>query len=83
MDEQLRNEISAFRFGLIASVIQRELKSGEKYALLKEIAKQQYAIPEGEKRTISIRSLERYIQAYEKGGFEGLKPLKKRKTGKS
>nr|WP_238937953.1 hypothetical protein [Anaerobacillus isosaccharinicus] len=31
MDENLRNEIAAFRFGLIAQVVQRKLNAGEKY----------------------------------------------------
>ena len=68
MDEQLRNEVAAFRFGLIAPVIQRNLHPGERYTLLRKIADQSYKIPESEKSSISIRSLERYLQAYEQGG---------------
>jgi putative transposase len=81
MEETLRNEIAAFRFGLIAPVIQRNLKQGERYALLREISKQNYKIPGGEKSSVSIRSLERYLQAYEQGGFEALKPMNREKRG--
>ena len=42
MNETLRNEVAAFRFGLIAQIVQRQLQPGERYALLKEIAKQRY-----------------------------------------
>lgn len=81
MNDTLRNEIAAFRFGLIAQVVQRQLQPGERYALLKDIAKQRYTIPGSEKTTISIRSLERYLQAYEQGGFEALKPQTREKKG--
>ncbi|WP_182080523.1 DDE-type integrase/transposase/recombinase [Anaerobacillus isosaccharinicus] len=81
MDENLRNEIAAFRFGLIAKVVQRKLNAGEKYNLLKEIAAQRYSIPGSEKTTISLRSLERYLKNYEKDGFDALKPQKREKKG--
>lgn len=77
----MRNEIVAFRFGLIAQVVQRRLDPGEKSALLREIAKGRYKIPGSEKTTVSVRSLERYIKAYEEGGFEALKPKVREKQG--
>jgi len=81
MNETIRNEIAAFRFGLIAPVVQRQLQLGERYALLREIAKQRYTIPGTERSTVSVRSLERYLQAYEEKGFEGLKPQVREKKG--
>lgn len=77
----LRNEVATFRFGLIAQVVQRQLQPGERYALLREIAKQRYTIPGSEKSTVSVRTLERYLQAFEKDGFEGLKPQLRKKGG--
>jgi putative transposase len=68
MNETIRNEIAAFRFGLIAPAVQRQLQPGERYALLREIAKQRYTIPGSERSTVSVRSLERYLQAYEENG---------------
>jgi len=81
MDETVRSEIAAFRFGLIAQVVQRQLQPGEKYALLREISKGRYKVPGSEKATISIRSIERYLQMYEEDGFEALKPKSKEKKG--
>jgi putative transposase len=76
-----RNELAAFRFGLIAPAVQRQLQPGERYALLREIAKQRYTIPGSERSTVSVQSLERYLQAYEENGFEGLKPQVREKKG--
>nr|WP_257959280.1 hypothetical protein [Bacillus sp. V3-13] len=56
MNENLRNDIAAFRFGLIAQVVQRKLQPGERYALLREIAKQSYTIP-GSERQASVSDL--------------------------
>ncbi|WP_237342407.1 AAA family ATPase [Heyndrickxia coagulans] len=81
MNETLRNEVAAFRFGLIAPIVQRQLKQGERYTLLREIASQRYTIPGSERTTVSIRSLERYLQAYEENGFEGLKPQERKSQG--
>jgi transposase InsO family protein len=81
MDEAMRNEVGAFRFGLIAPVVQRQLQPGERYALLRDISKQKYTIPNSERSTVSVRSLERYLRAYESQGFEGLKPQTRGKKG--
>src|SRR5690606_32238488 len=81
MNEQQRNEMAAFRFGLIASVVQRRLLPGERYALLRDIASNSYMIPGSEKTKVRVRSLERYLQAYEAGGFEALKPKPRTKGG--
>jgi putative transposase len=81
MNEQERNEIAAFRFGVIAPIVQRNLHPGERYALLRDLAEQSYKIPYSDNTSISIRSLERYLQAYETGGFEALKPKTREKKG--
>ena len=81
MKETDRNVVATFRFGLIAQIVQRQLQPGERYALLREIAKQRYTIPFSERSTVSVRSLERYIKAYEEEGFEGLKPQVREKKG--
>ncbi|CAM4413204.1 DDE-type integrase/transposase/recombinase [Paenibacillus alkaliterrae] len=82
MNDQQLQEIAAFRFGVIAPVLQRKLAPGHRYALLRELAAQTYTIPYSVSTRISIRSLERYLQAYEQGGgFEALKPKTREKRG--
>lgn len=74
MDETKRQEIANFRYGLIAPIIHRKLKPGEQAALLREIAGHTYDIPGSAEKKVSIRTLERYVQAYRTGGWEALKP---------
>lgn len=45
MNDQELQEIAAFRFGVIAPVVQRKLAAGKRYALLRELAAQSYTIP--------------------------------------
>lgn len=54
-------------------VIEKEKNDGERYTLLRQIAEKSYRIPYSEKTKVSIRSLERYLHAYESGGFDALK----------
>lgn len=61
--------------------MQRNLHPGERYALLRDIAAQSYAIPGSEKTKVSVRSLERYLQAYDAEGFAALRPKQRTKGG--
>jgi len=41
IDEKLSQEIALFRYGLIAPLINKDLKEGERYALARELSKKQ------------------------------------------
>ena len=77
MDEKTRTEIAAFRYQLIAGVVNRAtvLMPGEISSYFREQAEQFWEVPPDFRRhQFSIRTLERYKQQYEKGGLEALKP---------
>lgn len=74
MDEKQRQEIANFRYGLIAPLVTRKLEPGEQAQLLKEIARHSYDIPNSNGKSVSIRTLERYIKSYKEGGWDALKP---------
>lgn len=83
MDEKTRLEVANFRYGLIAPVVSRDdLLPGEQYRLLKEIASRRYQAPGGERGKVSIRSLERYLRQYRRGGLDALKPKNRDDRGK-
>ena len=67
--EQIANE----RYRFIAPVVnvsKQNLTSGERYAILRNISA---GIYEGLPK-IGLRTLERYLSQYEKGGINALKP---------
>jgi transposase InsO family protein len=75
MDENKRMEVAAFRYQLIAGVVNRAtpLSPGEIGAYFRKIASMVWN-PDGNPTRVSIRTLERYKHLYEKGGLDALKP---------
>jgi putative transposase len=74
MNEQERQQVANFRYGLIASLVSRKLEPGEQMALMREIVSHVYTTPAGEEKRMSLRTLERYVQAYRTGGWDALVP---------
>lgn len=74
MNEQERQQVANFRYGLIAPLVSRKLETGEQMALLRDIASHMYTTPAGEEKRMSLRTLERYVQAYRTGGWDALVP---------
>ena len=75
MEEQQALEIANFRYRLISPIVSRQnLPPGQIQALIGEAAKKTYSVPYSSRTTVSVRSIERYLQDYRTGGFEALKP---------
>ena len=81
----MQEQVAAFRYGLISPIASRQspLRPGELKQMLTEIAAQMYTIPGSHKNRVSIRTLERYLADYKKGGWDALKPKKRPKTNQS
>lgn len=73
MQDESRRQIALFRYGLIAPML-RQTEAGSQKAMLEELAKREYEMPNGEKRRFSERTLERYLTSYRKEGVDGLLP---------
>jgi putative transposase len=74
MNEQQRQAIANFRYGLIAPMVSRKLESGEQMALMREIVSHTYEAPDGQEKKVSLRTLERYVQMYRGSGWDALLP---------
>ena len=76
MENKQKYELATFRFNLIAPVVNRKDKMtpGEITRYFSDVVKREHIIPGSNRSTVSIRSLERYKEAYEKHGYEGLLP---------
>jgi putative transposase len=82
MEEQQALEIANFRYRLIAPIVSRQnLLPGQIQALINEVAGKTYQIPYSSRNTVSVRSIERYLQSYRQEGFAGLKP--KERSGRN
>ncbi|WP_164821813.1 DDE-type integrase/transposase/recombinase [Paenibacillus koleovorans] len=74
MNDQERQAIANFRYGLIAPIVSRKLEAGEQMALMREIASHVYKATDGGEKRVSLRTLERYVHDYRTGGWEALLP---------
>ena len=83
MNHSQKQEVAAFKYSLISKVINRltPISPGEIKTVFDAITKQTHEIPYSSRRSVSIRSLERYKMLYEKSGFEGLLPKDPPKLG--
>jgi transposase InsO family protein len=74
-DAQERNtEIALFRYGLISALLFDPLAAGQLEQALRAIAAKTYAIPYSSRTRVSVSSLRRYLQLFNQGGFEALRP---------
>ena len=83
-DVNREEQIAAARYALIAPIVSRQtpLAPGELKQWLRETASRVYELPGSRKQTVSERTLERYLEAYRKGGWDALKP-KSRPKGRT
>lgn len=76
MDSSMQEQWAAFRYSLIAPIVSRQtpLAPGELKAYLAQAAEKVYHIPGSAKTTVSVRTLERWLNQYRRGEWDGLKP---------
>ncbi len=84
MNDETRQEIALFRYGIIAPAISgtyEEDKSLKEF--FRDAAKKTYTNPRGEDMKVSPSTLERWFYKYSTGGFDSLIPKRRWDTGKS
>jgi len=82
LDDETRDKIALFRYGLIGDLIHRS--AGEKglYALLTEKAQKPYEIPGTLRTRVAPETIRGWLRAYRRGGFEALRPQPRRDHGR-
>ena len=82
MEENLRNQIALFRYGILAPYIQRQVDTKAPWTFFKDAADKKYQYIDGTFRSVSPSSIERWLKSYNEKGFDGLKPLGRSDVGK-
>lgn len=73
MNDHERRQIALFRYELIVPLLQN-VHRGALQAQLEQAAKRTYDVPGADEKRFSIRTLERYMALYRKGGLDALYP---------
>lgn len=74
MDEKQRELVALFRYALVRQATDEQLTPRQRGALVAELAEQDHIGPNGIRVRISRATLDRWILAWRRGGFEALKP---------
>jgi transposase InsO family protein len=83
MEESKREEMALFRYGLILPFLsQEELEWGVKGEMQRRLAEQPYNIPHSQKHSIDEETIRKWLAAYQRNGFDGLKPKSRSDIGK-
>jgi hypothetical protein len=83
MDENKREEIALFRYGIILPFLTpEELEWGVKGEMRKRLAQQLYNIPHSSKHSVDEETIRKWLANYKANGFDGLKPKGRNDAGK-
>ena len=74
LDDQTREQIALFRFGLIADLLHPDGKKRGLSALLREKAERVYDIPGSRRTRVASETIRDWLMAYRRGGFAALRP---------
>ena len=72
-----RTTEALFRYGLVREAAEDSLTARERGALVRELAAKLHAHPTEGLRQVARGTLDRWIRAYRRGGFEALKPARR------
>lgn len=73
-DDERRQQIALFRYGVIAELVQWPEAAKGLYARIAEKAAREYSIPASTRTRIAAETIRHWLKAYRKGGFEALLP---------
>jgi putative transposase len=83
MEEELREKIALFRFGVIAPLVGRHLDRGGRERILRQIISSRWQIPGSSRTAIGRSTVLKWLSRYQRSGedIEALKPQRRRDRG--
>ena len=72
-----RRDVALFRYSLIREAADPTLSHAERGLLVRELAGREHAGPSGERIVIGRSSLDRWVRAWQTGGFDALFPARR------
>jgi hypothetical protein len=74
MNDDMRNKIALFRYGVLSPLVGRKLRRGERKQTLAKLAEVVWTLPNGSERRFAAPTIGGWLDRYRAGGFEALKP---------
>ncbi len=83
MDEDKKQAMALFRYGLIAPLVAETFPQASKEAYYRETAAKQYTLPNGMPATFKATTIKHWFLAYQKDGLTGITPGTRMDAGHS
>ena len=74
-------EVAQFRFALIAPVIQGLFPDASRTAYYKRVTENPLTLPDGTRKVINYKTLEKWVSVYQRGGIDALMPATRSDKG--
>lgn len=82
-DVQRRQQVALFRLAVLGDLIHQQKQRGGQHRGLKSKAQELWECPDGKVRRIAAKTIESWLYAYRKHGFNGLMPRERSDKGTS
>ena len=83
MTDDRKRDVALFRFAVLGDLVHTELRRGELRAALDQKSAQHWLHPDGTTRRLAAKTIQSWLYAYKKRGFEGLMPRERKDKGSS
>lgn len=81
MNDDRKRDVALFRIAVLGELVHTELRRGALRRALDEKAAQQWVFPDGKSRRVSSKTIQSWLYAYKKRGFDGLVPEERKDKG--
>lgn len=80
MNDQ-RRDVALFRLAVLGDLVHTELRRGALRRALRKKANQRWVFPDGKTRRVAAKTIQAWLYAYRKHGFDGLIPRERKDRG--
>lgn len=83
MNDNRQQEVALFRLAVLGDLIHVRLRRGDLRRALRQKSKELWLCPDGKSRRIAAKTIQSWLYAYRKLGFDGLAPQRRSDKGAS
>ena len=81
MNDEKKRDVALFRLAVLGDLVHTELRRGALRRALEKKAKEPRIFPDGKRRALAAKTIQSWLHAYRKHGFEGLLPKDRKDRG--
>ena len=83
MNDKKKRDVALFRLAVLGDLVHTELRRGALCRALEKKTSEVWLFPDGKRRALAAKTIQSWLHAYRKHGFEGLLPKDRKDRGSS